>query len=677
MGESANENIQIFLDTLERAKKLKQSDYNTAIYYDWKSMEKMAKAHRNVTGICDVIVSGDDSFLAARKLADQIPVENVLVLNFANSISQGGGVRLGARAQEEDLCRTSTLYQSLISEEAYPFYSYNRKKHFNEKGSDTAVYSPNVYIIKDEKYQDIAPVKVSVVTMAAPVNTHGVNAIKILDQRIYKLLCLAEKLNHKNLVLGAWGCGAFGNEPEDVAELFRNNLGKFDCFEHVVFAVRMVKGRDEKNYRVFKRVLEENEKEVKNETQKKGEHIMETFNFENFDFDKAAEEVISSIKKPNILLCGASGVGKSSLVNSIFMIDVATVGKHGVPETRGIHKYERDDLTINLFDSEGYEIGKVEEDGVYYQEILGYIDKLRKENLQDMDKHIHEAWYCISAGNKGFFDIDKKLINELKNRKVPVMILITQVDCIGENELRQLLEAIRSGVPDANIYTYSTEIEESDGEIYDKYVQKTEIIKWALDNLDDSLQMGILPMVRGCIKEKRNTIMKNCVLPSALKAMGVVAKRGSSEEQRLMEIQTKMTMNIINAFGIASEGMGMIPEMVGAKGLSGMGKTVISLLRSLLSTNIYTKKLIDGAFAAGTTALLGAGTTLIAEWYLLECVEKGGADKLPFNQYVNKENLQKAIEYVKDNKSEFGIGVEFAIDDIINKILSSFQKGSK
>ena len=255
MGESPNKNIQIFLDTLEKAKKLKQSDYNAAIYYDRKSMEKMAKAHRDVVGTCDVTVSGDDSFLAARKLADQIPAENVLVLNFANSVSQGGGVRLGARAQEEDLCRTSTLYHSLISEEAYPFYSYNRKKHLNEKGSDTAVYSPNVYIIKDEKYQDIAPVKASVVTMAAPINTHNVNAIKILDQRIYKLFCLAEKLNHKNLVLGAWGCGAFGNEPEDVAELFRDHLSKFDCFEHVVFAVRMVKGRDEKNYRVFRSVL--------------------------------------------------------------------------------------------------------------------------------------------------------------------------------------------------------------------------------------------------------------------------------------------------------------------------------------------------------------------------------------------------------------------------------------
>ena len=125
-------------------------------------------------------------------------------------------MRIGARAQEEDLCRTSTLYNSLISQEAFPFYDYNRKNDKNESGSDTAIYSPHVFIIKDEKYHDIAPVEVSVVTMAAPINEPGI---------------------------------------QEVAEFFRDNLKKFDCFEEVVFAVRMVAGRDERNYQVFQKVL--------------------------------------------------------------------------------------------------------------------------------------------------------------------------------------------------------------------------------------------------------------------------------------------------------------------------------------------------------------------------------------------------------------------------------------
>ena len=114
-----------------------------------------------------------------------------------------------------------------------------------------------MFIIKDEKYHDIAPVEVSVITMAAPINEPGIHAAEILDQRIYKLLCpgWSKSIGHKKLVLGAWGCGAFGNDPQEVAELFRDNLKKFGCFEEVVFAVRMVAGRDERNYQVFQKVL--------------------------------------------------------------------------------------------------------------------------------------------------------------------------------------------------------------------------------------------------------------------------------------------------------------------------------------------------------------------------------------------------------------------------------------
>lgn len=255
MESTAGKNVRIFTDTLKKIKKLDVTDWNKAVYYDLETMQKMAQHHQNMNGKCNITVSGDDSFQAARKMVKTDFSENVLVLNFANAVSQGGGVRIGARAQEEDLCRTSTLYNSLVSEEAYPFYDYNRQNDLNVQGSDTAIYSPNVYIIKDENYHDIAPVKVSVVTMSAPINGYGMNMSTIFDQRIYKLLCLAEKLKHRNLVLGAWGCGAFGNDAEIVAELFRKNLEKFDSFEQIVFAVRRVKGIDENNYRAFEEVF--------------------------------------------------------------------------------------------------------------------------------------------------------------------------------------------------------------------------------------------------------------------------------------------------------------------------------------------------------------------------------------------------------------------------------------
>ena len=73
----------------------------------------------------------------------------VLVLNFANPVNPGGGVRKGARAQEEDLCRKSSLLLSLESKEAQRYYRYNRRLG-TYMGSDALMITPQVEIIRDE-----------------------------------------------------------------------------------------------------------------------------------------------------------------------------------------------------------------------------------------------------------------------------------------------------------------------------------------------------------------------------------------------------------------------------------------------------------------------------------------------------------------------------------------------
>lgn len=130
----------------------------------------------------------------------------------------------------------------------------------------------------------------------------------------------------------------------------------------------------------------------------------EKFDIKNFDVDKELEKIRREVKKPGIFVCGGTGVGKSSLVNDIFnytLHDAPKTGS-GAPITKGIDKYENDELSVVLYDSEGYEVGSEAQEH-YDTDIIGEVDRFNAENgIGNMDARIHEAWYCVSGSIKDF-----------------------------------------------------------------------------------------------------------------------------------------------------------------------------------------------------------------------------------------------------------------------------------
>ena len=181
--------------------------------------------------------------------------DNVLVLNFANAIHPGGGVLNGAKAQEEDLCRKSSLYLSLISPVATKYYQYNRLLNTN-MGSDALILTPKVEIIKNQGGNLLSETAVvAVLTCAAPDLYYGYEGKseeeyrKMVYQRICVMLECAEKHNYQTLVLGAWGCGAFHNDPAVISDLFYEALQNHH-FEEVIFAV-LDNSEEKTNFREF------------------------------------------------------------------------------------------------------------------------------------------------------------------------------------------------------------------------------------------------------------------------------------------------------------------------------------------------------------------------------------------------------------------------------------------
>jgi uncharacterized protein (TIGR02452 family) len=191
-------------------------------------------------------VTGESTLDAARRLTGAGP-GLVAALNFASARNPGGGYVNGAQAQEEALCRASALYTCLRNARA--FYDHHRA-HRDPFYTDRVIYSPAVPVFRDERGGLLdEPFTVGFLTAAAPNagvvrRTAPERAGELpgaLVVRAERVLETAAARGCRRLVLGAWGCGVFQNDPASVAGAFRALLtdgGRFaPVFDHVVFAV--------------------------------------------------------------------------------------------------------------------------------------------------------------------------------------------------------------------------------------------------------------------------------------------------------------------------------------------------------------------------------------------------------------------------------------------------------
>ena len=161
-----------------------------------------------------------------------------LALNFANGIQPGGGFLSGARAQEEVLCRSSALFQTLVHD---PMYEAHRERP-RPDSTDWAIYSPDVPVFRKDGGTNLDRYwPLSFLTCAAPYapDIGQPEAGDLLQYRIHRILAIAQSYGYGALVLGAWGCGAFANDPYRTAVDFRQALESDfkGAFSDIVFAI--------------------------------------------------------------------------------------------------------------------------------------------------------------------------------------------------------------------------------------------------------------------------------------------------------------------------------------------------------------------------------------------------------------------------------------------------------
>jgi len=183
------------------------------------------------------------------------------VLNFASAKNSGGGFLKGSLAQEEALAVSSDLYNSQL--QAYELYEINRSCR-TALYTHSMIYSRNITFIRDGKLSLLVLPVIANVLTAPAVNAgayykneggNKTTVLNVMEQRIRYILNVFASMGDRTIILGAYGCGVFGNEVADVAEIFRKLLiieGMERNFKHIVFAVY---DSSKQQFNVFRRLF--------------------------------------------------------------------------------------------------------------------------------------------------------------------------------------------------------------------------------------------------------------------------------------------------------------------------------------------------------------------------------------------------------------------------------------
>ena len=374
---------------------------------------------------------------------------------------------------------------------------------------------------------------------------------------------------------------------------------------------------------------------------------MEAIDINNFDIEKEIEKIRKENLKPNILVCGATGVGKSTLINHVFGSELARVGT-GIPVTRGIQEYKSDESPVVLFDSEGYEVGNIAQSH-FKENVIGFID-IKKQN-EDIAQNIHLVWYCISAGNKRITDLDIETINELSKKDVKVAVIYSQIDSVSQEELNSMIEQHNRSCTKVPYFKVSI-----DENVPLEYLDWDRLIGWSIENLDDVFKTDFIKSLKTDLDKKKEMVNKKIIPKYATMAAGVaVTPIPTSDSFLIIPVQVKMTLNIMEIFNLDNLSNNT-KAIINSSIISTAGKTVAKMLLTNLikffpGIGTFAGVAINATVASSFTMALGYSISELSYRYSKAVINGENIDILDiFNNEIISMLFEEYFKNLKGAK---------------------------
>lgn len=346
------------------------------------------------------------------------------------------------------------------------------------------------------------------------------------------------------------------------------------------------------------------------------------------DAEKIAQEAINAIAEKiknlntlNIIVAGKTGVGKSTLINSVFKEKLADTGM-GKPVTSHMRKITKKDVPLAIYDTRGFELGK-EVQAEVKQEVMDTISKGLA--TQDINKAIHCIWYCINTASNRIEPEEIEWLRELSMEnqitQIPIIIVLTQSFSKKKaQEMRQVL--LNENLDIIQIIPVLAE----DYEIEDLGVAKAYgldvLIKVMGEALPDELIDTLQHVQIACLEEKKRRAQAAVATASVAATGEGAATIPFSDCALLIPTQVGMIASITVIFGFdvnKSIITALLSSSIGAGGATLLGKTVVT---NLLKFIPGAGTVVGGVISAGTA---GAITVALGEAYIgiMELVFKG------------------------------------------------------